>query len=110
MGLLFQDLDPPCDVCGLDPCYCCCPDCPVCEGVATPECYKNGHIKSKLKSPYYIITASCDFESCERGNFQVERKHVEKTSAGGQKYTIQYVKCPDCGTWAQISKIFCVGG
>jgi hypothetical protein len=38
---------PPCEVCGLDPALGCqCPECPICNEVANPNCY-GVHIKSK---------------------------------------------------------------
>jgi len=56
-----------------------------------------------MKRPYYIITALCEGRLCEGGEFQVERKHVVKTSTSGQKYTTQHVKCLECKNWAKIT-------
>ncbi len=58
-----------------------------------------------MKRPYYIITALCDSRLCKGREFQVERKHVVKTSTSGQKYTIEHVVCPECKMWANITGI-----
>lgn len=40
---------PPCEVCGLDPNWCECPVCPVCETQGDPKCYEQHGLDTSLK-------------------------------------------------------------
>ena len=50
------DEDPPCDICGGDPCNCECPVCPVCGACGDPKCYDLGHLEPADDS----VKAFCD--------------------------------------------------
>ena len=67
------DIDLPCVICGNDPFYCTCPECPVCGAHGDPNCYENHGLTRKEKRMKFTLNFNMDNESfADDMRFQVD--------------------------------------
>lgn len=65
-GVSMRDIDPPdlpCEVCGLYPADCVCPECPECSVIGDPACYipgAHGMVHSEEQNRYCLLRQSVE--------------------------------------------------
>jgi hypothetical protein len=62
-GTPWDDPDPPCEVCGEDPYYCICPECPVCNDVGNRLCYINHGLHRSELQKFYLECNKRDWKA-----------------------------------------------
>lgn len=74
-----EEPDPPCFVCGQPWEKCICPECPVCQEIGWPDCYRDHGLRRTEKQKfYYEINDRAYTREIERENKWMEQYLNEK--------------------------------
>ena len=65
----WEQADPRCEVCGLDPSDCICPECSVCGATGDPACYDKHGLKHGKQNVVGAVVA--DLSNLEREEFNL---------------------------------------
>ena len=81
--------DMPCEICQEDVDHCCCPECPECEAVGDPDCYKNHGMKLSLKQHQTMQRVHAELEAeykWERRVANMEFEWMQQSSYESESY------------------------